>query len=94
MGTVHAALAAGVPLVCMPGGRDQDDVAARVVFHEAGVRVSQGASAAKLRRAVERALGDESLRAGAARFAREFEGQDGAANAADELEELAGRATA
>ena len=89
MGTVHASLAAGVPLVCMPGGRDQDDVAARIVFHRAGVRVSQGASATKLRRAVERALADSSLQDGAARFAREFEGEDGAARAADELEKLA-----
>ena len=88
MGTVHAALAAGVPLVCMPGGRDQDDVAARVVFHGAGLRVGQGSSAGKFRRTVERALADESLRENALRFAREFEGQDGAARAADELEAL------
>jgi len=89
MGTVHAALAAGVPLVCMPGGRDQDDVAARLVFHRAGIKVSQGATAAKLRGAVERALADDELLAGARRFADEFAGEDGAGRAADELERLA-----
>jgi UDP:flavonoid glycosyltransferase YjiC (YdhE family) len=89
MGTVHAALAAGVPLVCMPGGRDQNDVAARVVHHRAGVRIGQGASAARLRQAVERALADDSLRTGARRLAEAFAGADGAARAADELEALA-----
>src|SRR5262249_2059565 len=43
-GTVIRALAAGVPLVCLPMGRDQNDNAARVVFHGAGVRVSPAAS--------------------------------------------------
>ena len=88
MGTVHAALAAGVPLVCMPGGRDQNDVAARVVHHGAGIRVGQGASAAKLRRAIARALADDSLRAGAGRLAKALEAEDGADRAAGELESL------
>jgi MGT family glycosyltransferase len=89
MGTVHAALAAGVPLVCMPGGRDQNDVAARVVHAGAGIRIRQGASAARLRAAVERALGDPSLREAARRLAAELGARDGAATAADELESLA-----
>ncbi|MGH2557106.1 MAG: glycosyltransferase, partial [Actinomycetota bacterium] len=36
LGTVHAALAHGVPLVCLPIGRDQPDNAARVAWHGAG----------------------------------------------------------
>ena len=35
LGTVHAALAHGLPLVCMPIGRDQPDIAARVEGLEA-----------------------------------------------------------
>jgi UDP:flavonoid glycosyltransferase YjiC (YdhE family) len=50
LGTVTRALAHGVPLVCMPMGRDQDDVAARVVEHGAGVRIWRRASAKKIRR--------------------------------------------
>ncbi len=38
MGTVTRALSCGVPLVCIPMGRDQLDVAARVVHAGAGVR--------------------------------------------------------
>ena len=89
MGTVHAALAAGVPLVCMPGGRDQADVAARVVAAGAGVRLRQGAGRARLREAVQGALADPSLAAGARRLGAELADRDGAAGAADELESLA-----
>jgi UDP:flavonoid glycosyltransferase YjiC (YdhE family) len=84
LGTVHAALAHGVPLVCVPGGRDQNDVAARVVARGAGVRTSKR----KLRPAIERALADPSLAAGAQRMAEAFAHHDGAARAADELEAL------
>jgi MGT family glycosyltransferase len=48
-GTTIKALAAGVPLVCIPMGRDQNDTAARVVEAGAGVRLrptrATGASA-------------------------------------------------
>jgi UDP:flavonoid glycosyltransferase YjiC (YdhE family) len=50
--TVNAALADGVPLVCVPDQRDQPDNAARVVACGAGVRVSKRASPAKLRRVI------------------------------------------
>ena len=48
-GTTMKTLAAGVPMVCIPMGRDQNDTAARVVYHGAGVRLSPSASAAKIR---------------------------------------------
>jgi MGT family glycosyltransferase len=41
MGTVMASLAHGVPLVCLPMGRDQNDVAARVVHAGAGLRLDR-----------------------------------------------------
>jgi UDP:flavonoid glycosyltransferase YjiC (YdhE family) len=36
---VIKALAAGVPLVCLPMGRDQEDTAARVTLSGSGVRL-------------------------------------------------------
>lgn len=90
LGTVHAALAAGVPLVCVPDGRDQPDNAARIVHHGAGVRTGPGASAAKLRRLVERVLGDPSYRRSAERLAEALHREDGAARAAREIEAAAG----
>jgi UDP:flavonoid glycosyltransferase YjiC (YdhE family) len=92
MGTVHEALAAGVPLVCMPGGRDQHDIAARVEFAGVGVRIGQGASAKKLREVVERALADRSLTDAARRMAASFAREDGATRAVEEIESVIGRA--
>jgi UDP:flavonoid glycosyltransferase YjiC (YdhE family) len=87
MGTVHAALAAGVPLVCVPGGRDQDDVAARVVFRGAGVRVRRK-SPARIGRAVAKVLADESFAESARGIARALAEENGASAAVDAIEAL------
>jgi MGT family glycosyltransferase len=55
-GTVIRALAAGVPLVCMPMGRDQNENAARVVHHGAGVRLSRDATPDAIRQAIRATL--------------------------------------
>jgi MGT family glycosyltransferase len=39
-GTVMRALSAGVPILAMPMGRDQNDNAARVAWHRAGIRIA------------------------------------------------------
>jgi MGT family glycosyltransferase len=51
-GTVIRALAAGVPLLCIPMGRDQNDNAARVVHHGAGLRLSLSAAPRRIQKAV------------------------------------------
>jgi MGT family glycosyltransferase len=56
-GTVMRALAAGVPLLCMPMGRDQNDNAARVVARGAGLRLKPSAKIAAIRAAVRTLLG-------------------------------------
>jgi MGT family glycosyltransferase len=90
MGTVHAALAAGVPLLCIPDGRDQNDIAVRVTARGAGARVGRNAKTPAIRRAIEAALADQSLRREAERIGRVLRGEDGAARSADELEAAAG----
>ncbi|MET0911237.1 MAG: glycosyltransferase, partial [Ilumatobacteraceae bacterium] len=57
-GTVVKALAAGVPLVVMPHGRDQGDNAARVEAREAGVKVSRNAKPPAIARAISKVLHD------------------------------------
>jgi MGT family glycosyltransferase len=69
-GTVIRALAAGVPMVCLPMGRDQNENAARVVFHGAGVRVKPTASAAKIRQAVRDVLDTSRYRECARRLGK------------------------
>ncbi len=86
--TVNAALADGVPLVCMPDGRDQPDNAARVVVAHAGVRVSKKSSPEKLRRVISQALEDQSIKQGARAMAGALARSDGATVIANELERL------
>jgi MGT family glycosyltransferase len=91
LGTVHAALAAGAPLVCLPCGRDQGENAARVVAAGAGLRVTPRASVRRLRGAIQTALADDAISAGAKRMAGTFAREDGVTSATDALEELAFR---
>jgi len=68
-GTAIKALAAGVPTLCIPMGRDQNDVAARVAGSGAGLRLRPGASEAKIAAATERLLGEPSFEQAAKRMA-------------------------
>jgi MGT family glycosyltransferase len=67
-GTVIRALAAGVPMVCMPMGRDQNENAARIVFHGAGLRLKPTAAAAKIRQSVRDILEASRYRESARRL--------------------------
>jgi MGT family glycosyltransferase len=86
--TVNAALADGVPLVCIPDARDQPDNAARVVFVNAGLRVSKKSSPSKLRSVIASALEDRSIKQGARAMADALARSDGATVMADALERL------
>ncbi|XVQ89924.1 glycosyltransferase [Microbispora siamensis] len=55
-GTAVKSLAAGVPLVCVPLGRDQIEVARHVELAGAGIAVSKNASPRTIARAVDRVL--------------------------------------
>ena len=92
--TINAALADGVPLLCIPDGRDQPDNAARVTDVGAGVRAAKGSSPAKLRRLIVGALEDEGLKRGAAEMATALARSDGAVWVAQNVERLVGRVPA
>jgi MGT family glycosyltransferase len=89
MGTVTRALAAGVPLVCIPMGRDQHDVAARVVHAGAGVRLRANAKPAAIRSAVERVIRERGFRAAAGRLGASITADAAAERGRSELEALA-----
>lgn len=88
-GTTLKALAAGVPLVCIPMGRDQHDTAARVVHAGAGVRIGAKASARRIARAVAEVLDDARYASRARELARAIAAERSSADVADELEQLA-----
>lgn len=69
-GTVIAALTAGVPLVCMPMGRDQPDVTRQVVAVGAGLAVHPDDAAEELVPAVRQVIGDQRFADAAAQMAR------------------------
>jgi len=92
-GTVIRALAAGVPLVCMPMGRDQNENAARVVFHGAGVRISPAATAEKIARAVRGVLESNQYRDRARSLGQRLVNDARESRAVPVLEEVASRSS-
>ena len=89
-GTVMRALAHGLPLVCLPMGRDQDDNAARVVAYGVGLRLKSSARAAKIRKAVRRVLGEDHFRMEARRMQRIITADAAADRAVHEIESVGG----
>jgi MGT family glycosyltransferase len=85
--TINAALADGVPLVCIPDGRDQPGNAARVIYNGAGVRARKRASVRTLRRVIADALGNDRLTEGAQAMARALARSDGTVETVDRLEQ-------
>jgi MGT family glycosyltransferase len=93
-GTVMKALAAGVPLLVVPLGRDQPDNAARVVHAGAGVRLRKNASVSALRLATMRVIEDPRYRAAAGRMAARLAAERDGNLVVDELERVAAGAPA
>jgi MGT family glycosyltransferase len=90
-GSVLKALAAGVPLVCMPLGRDQKDNTVRVLRLGAGVRVSKGEPPAGIAAAVRRVLDQPAYGRAAQEFAATLAHESATRpDAADEAEALLG----
>ena len=89
-GTTLKTLAAGLPLVCLPMGRDQLDVAARVVHAGAGLRLKQSARPAAIARAVTKILGDPGYAAQAGRIAAAIAAERETDLAVAEIEALVG----
>lgn len=88
-GTVMKGLVAGVPIVCMPTGRDQPDNAARLVHRGAGVRISKKASPRTIASAVRRLLDDSSFTAAARRLGQRLRSEADSGAALAELQALA-----
>ncbi len=87
MGIVQKTVAAGVPLVAVPFGRDQPEVARRVAECGAGVRLPhRKLTPPALRTAVHTAM---ARRERAAETARRLRASGGPARFADEVEQLA-----
>jgi MGT family glycosyltransferase len=87
-GTTIKTLAAGVPMVCIPMGRDQDATAARVVAEGAGVQLSPSASTADIGAAVAGVFGNGDYKLHASRLAAVLAREHGPLDVVLELEQL------
>ena len=67
-GTAMKALAAGVPIVLLPHGRDQDDTATRVTMRGAGIALKRTASSSTIAAAARHVLQNASYRTAAQRL--------------------------
>lgn len=89
-GTLVRALSLGVPVVACPVAGDMNENAARLAWAGAGLRLPRRfISARPVRRAVERVVGDEAIRARARAFAEWSAANDSGACAARLVEGLA-----
>jgi MGT family glycosyltransferase len=88
LSTVMTALASGVPMVCMPMGRDQPLNAQRVATLGLGLELSPAAPPDAIREAVEGVLADESFRQRANSMAKDIAAYGNGAVAVQELESL------
>lgn len=87
-GTLIKSLAAGVPALCIPLGRDQPDNAARAARHGVASVLSPRADAARIASAVERMLGDPAYRTAAADLGERIRAEVASGALLTELEEL------
>jgi UDP:flavonoid glycosyltransferase YjiC (YdhE family) len=88
LSTITAALAAGVPLVCIPQGREQPINAARVAAGGAGLSIAPDATPQEIAAAVDAVLRDESARTAARQFAASIAELGAGEKGTDEVESL------
>jgi UDP:flavonoid glycosyltransferase YjiC (YdhE family) len=88
-GTVMRALAHGVPLLCMPMGRDQADNAVRVAARGAGLTLAPAAPAEEIRVALARLLDEDAFHDAARRLGAAVAAEASSPAVVDELEVLA-----
>ncbi|MCE7027944.1 glycosyltransferase [Jiella avicenniae] len=87
MNTVLDALEAGTPMLAIPMAFDQPGVAARIVHHGVGERLTRGhLSTRSIATRLERLLGTSSFTDNASRIGRDIQGSGGAKLAGDIIE--------
>ncbi|MGY1776222.1 nucleotide disphospho-sugar-binding domain-containing protein [Geodermatophilus sp. SYSU D00804] len=92
-GTLLKALAAGVPALCLPMGRDQRDNVVRARRHGAVLGLRPGASPDRIAAAVRRLLADPRYRRGARSLGARIRAEAAGSPLVDEIERSAGTGT-
>jgi MGT family glycosyltransferase len=92
-GTLLKTLAAGVPALCMPMGRDQKDNVVRAARHGAVLGLKPTASVPQIAEAVRRLLDDPAFRTAARTLGSRLRADAAASTAVDEIETVSARRT-
>ena len=87
-GTLIKAIAAGVPTLCIPLGRDQPDNAARAKRHGVAIVLSPRSGAATITRAIRQMLSEPSYRTAADELGAEIRAEIASGSLLAELESL------
>jgi MGT family glycosyltransferase len=90
-GTLIKALAAGLPTLCLPMGRDQHDNAARATRHAAALSLKPTAPCAAITHAVQQLLDNPAIRRSAQALGARIRGDANTSRLIDELESLANK---
>lgn len=93
-GTVARAMAASLPMLVIPHGRDQDGNAARIAEHGAGLMLSPGATTGDIGEALTRLLVEPGFAESAARLGEAVRQEMQQSRIVEELEALCCRAYA
>lgn len=88
-GTLMRALSAGVPVLCLPMGRDQNDNAARTEWHGAGLRLDPSAAPDEIAAAARRLIEEPGFAAAARELGAAIRAETGPDRAAIELKRIA-----
>ena len=88
-GTVIRSIAYGVPLICIPMGRDQTANAARVVYRGVGLRLNKKAGVKKIAEAIRKVVEDPNYQRKATQLSIKIRDQGQWQKASEELEQVA-----
>jgi MGT family glycosyltransferase len=87
-GTIMKSLANGLPLICLPMGRDQGDNAIKVELCNAGIKLSPKSTSKKIKQTIEQILFDVRYRQNAMDMKRKLLSNDGLDDVLIEINEL------
>ena len=87
-GTIMRSLQHGVPLICLPMGRDQDDNAVKIRYHGCGLKLKPGSGSGKISNAIKIILKDGRFKENAQKFKAELKHTPYQKEMIDKIEKL------
>ncbi|CAN5479636.1 glycosyltransferase [soil metagenome] len=87
-GTIMRSLANGLPMICLPMGRDQNGNAAKIAYHGCGIRLNKNAKPVEIRHSILNILKNENFKQKASLLQKEIKEEAAKNLAIIELENL------